>query len=498
VGDVPAQRALLRFSGEMGIKGRATRRQFRDRLVSNLWDALRSRGVEAHVEVSHDRISVELPEHSGPDEGGEAALKPLLTGLFGVQSLSWVKRSALGSLADVVEEGVSLFREQVRGRSFAVRARWVGGRPLGGLRSHDLQVELGAALLPFAAGVDLKGPEVTVRLELATDSVCFFSEQLPGPGGLPLGVEGSAVALLSGGFDSAVAAWQILRRGVALDYVFCNLGGPGHLRDVLRVAQHLAREWSYGDRPRLHALDFEPLVAALREHTTPRYWQVLLKRMMLRAAAGAGRRKRAPAIVTGDAMGQVSSQTLSNLTTISSATDHTVLRPLLGWDKQEIVEMSRRIGSHDFSCAVEEHCSLVPRRPATAANLEAICAEEARLPTGLVEHALRARQVFDLRELEIDELKQEDLGIDHLPPNALVIDLRPVEQFRRGHHPRALHLDFDRAFQASGSLDRARPYVFSCQFGLLSAHLAQHFSRAGFDAHHLRGGHRALMALADP
>ncbi|NRA10086.1 MAG: tRNA 4-thiouridine(8) synthase ThiI [Myxococcales bacterium] len=494
--DPHAQLALLRFSGELGIKGRATRRQFRERLVGNLKDALRSRDIEARIEVSHDRILVELPPEHQTGAGGEPSAEQVLTRIFGTQSISWVRRYPLGALEELVETGLSLFREQVRGQRFAVRARWVGGRPLGGMRSHDVEVELGAALLPFAAGVDLGEPEVCVRLELAAGSVCFFSEQLPGPGGLPLGVEGAAVSLLSGGFDSAVASWQLLRRGVALDYVFCNLGGPGHLSEVLRVAQYLARHWSYGDRPRLHALDFGPLVRALREHTTQRYWQVLLKRMMLRAAARVGRRNRSPAIVTGDAMGQVSSQTLTNLTTISGATEHSLLRPLLGCDKQEIIEMARRIGSYELSLGVEEHCALVSQRPATAASPEAIASEEARLPAGLIEQAVRARHVFDLRSFEIDSLEEGDLGIDHLPRNALLIDLRPIEQFRQAHHPRALHLDFEQTLQASASLDRSRRYVFCCQFGLLSAHLAQQLTRAGFDAHHLRGGQPALMELA--
>ena len=218
--------------------------------------------------------------------------------------------------------------------------------------------------------------------------------------------------------------------------------------------------------------------------------------MMLRAAARVGRRNRSPAIVTGDAMGQVSSQTLTNLTTISGATEHSLLRPLLGCDKQEIIEMARRIGSYELSLGVEEHCALVSQRPATAASPEAIASEEARLPAGLIEQAVRARHVFDLRSFEIDSLEEGDLGIDHLPRNALLIDLRPIEQFRQAHHPRALHLDFEQTLQASASLDRSRRYVFCCQFGLLSAHLAQQLTRAGFDAHHLRGGQPALMELA--
>jgi thiamine biosynthesis protein ThiI len=118
----------------------------------------------------------------------------------------------------------------------------------------------------------------------------------------------------------------MLRRGVRVDYAFCNLGGETHQLGVLRVAKLLADRWSYGDRPRLHAIDFAAVADELRARTQPRYWQILLKRMMLRAAARVLRERRASAIVTGDAVGQVSSQTLPNLAVISRATSEAILR----------------------------------------------------------------------------------------------------------------------------------------------------------------------------
>jgi len=486
--------ALLRYSGELSIKARGTRTHFRRRLLWNLRDALASEGLAARIEASHERLFIELP----PAAEGEATLglvgEHALARVFGVSSLSLALRCDVHELADIVRTGEALFREPVRGRHFAVRARSVGDRrPLRAER-REVERQLGAALLPVSAGVDLDAPELTAYVELSGAGTSFFCERARGPGGLPLGVEGRAVALLSGGFDSAVAAWQLQRRGVALDHVFCNLGGASHLRGVVSVAKVLADRWSYGERPLLHAIDFAPVAEAIRAHTETRFWQVLLKRMMLRAAERVGRERHAAAIVTGDAVGQVSSQTLHNLAVVSLATELPILRPLVGMNKDEIIEQARRIGTAELSKVVGEYCAMVPRRPATRAPRALVEREEARLPDGLLDDLLAKRSVLDLRALDTGSLDGAGLAVDRLPPGAVLIDLRPIEQYRGEHHPLALHLEFSQALRALPSLDRSRSYVLCCEFGLLSAHLAELMRREGFDAWHFTGGQRALMA----
>src|SRR5688572_3449486 len=426
--------------------------QFRKRLVANLRDALVSSGLPPRLEVSHDRLFVELPAHV-PLEGHALAR------VFGVSSLSLVERHALTPLPDTVRTGAALFADPVRGRHFAMRARRVGRRDASTASASEVERQLGTALLPGAAGVDLDNPEVTVRLELTEHATSFFTERAQGPGGLPLGVEGRAVALFSGGFDSAVATWQLQKRGVECDFVFCNLGGEAHLREVLRVALHLATRWSYGSRPRLFALDFEPVAAALRAHTLTRYWQILLKRQMLRAAEAVAEETGASAIITGDSVGQVSSQTLPNLAVVSRATPLAILRPLVGFDKSEIMDRARAIGTYALSESVGEYCALVPNKPATQARLDAVLAEEARLPGDPLCSALAARTAFDLRALEPAVLDDEGLATSALPADAVLLDLRPIAQYRGAHHPRALHLDFASAFAAWPSLDRAQHYV---------------------------------------
>ncbi len=486
-GSPKSQLAIVRFSGEIGTKARATRSQFVQRLLGNLRSALKAENIEPRIRDSHNRIFVELPD---------ASCAALLTRIFGIQSISLAEQRKAKNLADVVDAGAELFADRVAGKRFAVRARRVGERSKIALRPSDVERELGARLLTGSAGVDLSHPEQTAYVELIDQDAYFFSEQLACEGGMPLGTGGSAIALMSGGFDSAVAAWQLLRRGVRVDYAFCNLGGEAHQQGVLRVAKVLADQWSYGDRPRLHAIDFNAVADELRARTQARYWQVLLKRMMVRAAAIVLRDRHASAIVTGDAVGQVSSQTLPNLAVISRATSETILRPLIGSNKGEIIDAARRIGTYDLSKLVGEYCAMVPTRPSTAATLDAIEAEEAKLDLAIVASATASRTVIQLRELDVESLAIPDLELDRIPEGATLIDLRSKPEYQGWHWPGALQLDFAHALETYASFDRGQTYVLYCEIGLKSAHLAEFMRKQGLRAFHIRGGSQALQKTA--
>ncbi len=484
----PTTPVLLRYSGEVHIKARATRHQFIRRLIHNVQDALHSHGGTPRVRASRNRVIVDLPE---------TASHEALRRVFGVQSVSRVEACCEPEVETIVARGAELYRERVAGRRFAVRARRVGNKNRVPASPSRIERELGAQLLPHAARVDLDDPEITIYVEVTEEEAYLFADREPGEGGLPLGVEGRAVALLSGGFDSAVAAWQLLRRGVMLDYAFCNLGGITHEVGALRVAQVLAERWHYGQQPHLFAIDFEPVVADLRAKTSTRYWQVLLKRLMLRAGERVARRRRAPALVTGEAVGQVSSQTLQNLAVISRATPWMVLRPLIGMNKDEIIATAERIGTADLSKVVGEYCELVPSKPATSAGFEVIEEEEARLDLSILDEVVARARKFDLRNLETEALEIPELEVTHVPEGAHLIDLRSKAEYEGWHHPDALWLEFQQALAAAPNLDRSRKYVFVCRYGLLSAHLAERLRKEGLQAYHFRGGIRALRRQTD-
>jgi tRNA uracil 4-sulfurtransferase len=478
-------RVLVRFGGEVFIKSRRTRSAFLARLRSNIEDALSGADPPASLELGWDRLYVRMAGGAAPAELGR---------VFGISSYSPIEAVVPATMDAIVETGVGLFTERVRGRTFAVRARRAGRHTFS---SHDVQVQLGAALFDASSGVDLDVPEVEVRVEVRDDRAFLFSQRLAGAGGLPLGVEGRAITLLSGGYDSAVAAWLMLKRGVAQDYVFCNLGGDAYERAVVQVGKLMADDWSYGTRPRLHVVDFAEPLDELRRHARERYWQVVLKRLMYRTATQVGREMGAEAIITGEAVGQVSSQTLPNLAAIEPAAGLPVFRPLIGFDKDEIIERAQRIGTAGLSEQVKEYCAIAPGRPVTAASVAAVDREESSLDLTVIERAVAGRKILDLRALTATDLVAPYLFIDEVPADAVVLDCRPEPQYQAWHLPGAEHRDEYDLLQRFKRLDRDRRYVLYCGHGIQTAHIAEKMQRAGYEAYSFRGGVGRLRKWAE-
>ncbi|MFW6039463.1 MAG: tRNA uracil 4-sulfurtransferase ThiI [Gemmatimonadota bacterium] len=471
---------MVRFAGELAMKGRRTRRRFQRKLVQNIRDACASEERPCAVRHEWSRIYVDTA-----DAGADVPLERV----FGISSWSPIDAVVRAELEEIVSRGAALYGDRVKGRTFAVRARRSGEHDF---RSRDVMRELGAALNPGAT-VDLDDPEVEVFVEVRDDQARLFADRREGPGGLPLGVENRAVALLSGGFDSAVASWTMLRRGVALDYVFCNLGGDAYRRMVVEVAKVLADRWSYGTRPRLFVVDFNPMVAELRRAIDARFLQVALKRQMFRAAVAVADRTGADALVTGEAVGQVSSQTLPNLRAIQPAADRLVLRPLIGMDKEEIIALSRRIGTHDLSARVREYCLISEGPTATRASPESLARQEEKLDRAVLEAAIAGVAELDLRGLRMESLVAAGLFTDEIPPGAVVVDLRedadakPLAGAVRRTEGQ-LRRDFS-------DFDRERPVVLVCRQGMVSAGIAERMQAAGYEAYSLRGGVRTLRRL---
>ncbi len=474
---------LVRIAPEVATKARRTRRRFLQRLAGNIHDALASSGINCDVDLRWSRIFVTASDPS--------ALRRVAS-VFGVSSVSLVDARIPATLEGIVEAGDALYRERVRDRAFAVNARRIGTYPF---TSRDIKVELGAAL-DRVGHVDLDDPDVTVSVEVRDGEAFLYSGRVAGVGGLPLGVQGKAVCLLSGGFDSAVAAWLMLKRGVSLDYVFCNVAGDAYERSVLSVGKILADAWSFGDQPRAHVIEFAAVVDELRKGVQPRYWQVVLKRLMYRAAEGVAEALNAEAIVTGESLGQVSSQTLGNLRAIDDVAALPIFRPLLGFDKGEIIERAERIGTAAISAHIREYCAILPDRPVTHASPRAARSEEANLDLGVVQQAVSQRKVIDLRGLDAVDLVRDYIYTDAVPEEALVLDCREQHHYHAWHYPRAERWDIDELGRRYRELNKARTYVLCCTYGVQTAYLAELMQRHGYEAYSFRGGIRGLMSYA--
>jgi thiamine biosynthesis protein ThiI len=476
----PGERvAMVRLTGELTTKARRTRARFQRRLARNIRAAFAAAGQECELQESWSRLLVRL-------EAG-SSFEPL-SRVFGVSSYSVLDGICDAELDRIVATGEELYREEVRGRSFAIRSRRSGSHPF---RSNDIAIRLGSALNEEAT-VDLDDPEVEVHVEVRGRRAYLFSSRSRGAGGLPLGMEGRAISLLSGGFDSAVSSWMMLRRGVALDYLFCNLGGDAHRRMVLEVGKLLADRWSYGTRPRVYVADFEPVVEELKREVRPALLQVALKRQMYRAADRLAGLRKADAIVTGEAVGQVSSQTLANLRTIDRVSRRPVLRPLVGMDKEEIIARSRRIGTYSLSARVREHCAITEDRPATATRPRILDTAETGLDPALLNRLVDEADVVDIGEIDLAELAGRSLFVAEVAEGAVRVDMRPDDARGAVSWPGSVVRSYEELVRNFKEFSEAETVVLVCAQGLLSAQIAERMQEAGIEAYSFRGGDRAL------
>lgn len=476
---MPRAIVIARPGAEVTTKKNRTRARFQQTLRANVHEALERRGLAPSVSLELARLFVEV------DDVEQASR--VLARSFGVASYSPVEAVVAADLSAIVEAGRQLFSERVRGKRYAVRAKRQGKHAFSSL---DIEIALGRALNAEAT-VDLERPDIWVRVEALGERAYLFSHKLPGPGGLPCGVRGRALVLISGGFDSAVAAWRIMKRGVAVDFVLLDLGGRAYERRVLSVVRVLAEAWGAGLDPRLHVVPFDAVVTELKRNVRSQYWQVVLKRMMYRAAERVAREIGAQALVTGECIGQVSSQTLANLVAIHPAASMPVLRPLIGHDKMEIIAEARRIGTAALSERVKEYCAIGANFPVTATDSAKVDRQERHFDQSLIEQAVRARRVIDPTRFEPDE-RRSYLLTRRIPSGAVVIDCQPPHLYRAWHAPGAQHREPGELIDNLRRLDKDATYVLYCTYGPQAAHLAELMQRSGYDAYAFDGGAELL------
>ena len=380
--DDAARLPVASLSGEIVLKGPRTRPRFERRLLRNLSWALSKWGLGGcRPRLWETRVLVE-----GCSEP-EAALDPLLH-TFGVHAATVAYVFEYTGLEDLVEKAASIASGWVEGRVFAVRARRSGREPF---TSLDLARELGARLLPRSRGVDLENPEVEVYVEARGRVALLHRGWLRGPGGLPVGVEGRALALFSGGLDSPLAVWMTAKRGVEVDMLHFLLADPRSVEDAARVASRESRLWLHGYTPRLYVVDFRPVTRAIARLVRQDYRQVVLRLAMYKAAEALAEMLGYEALVTGESLGQVSSQTLRNLYALARASPPRLplLRPLIGMDKEEIVERMRSIGLYEEAARTREYCRLAQGPVTTRADPETLRREYEKV-SSTVESSLEA------------------------------------------------------------------------------------------------------------
>ncbi|HEV3108993.1 MAG TPA: tRNA uracil 4-sulfurtransferase ThiI [Candidatus Binataceae bacterium] len=388
-------RYLIGRYHEIALKGQ-NRWRFTAQLKRNLLEIMGDYRLGA-VRSEGPRLFVELP-----DELDDAVAIERGALLFGLQNFT-LSRSVAPDLK-AIEREILAAVAGTAAKSFAVRTRRENKRFA--LNSMQIDREIGAAVKEaLGIAVDLEHPELTINIEIFTDRAFFSIGKHAGGGGLPLGISGRAVALLSGGIDSPVAAYRMMRRGLHLDFVHFHsypLLSRTSQDKVRELAAHLTR---YQGRAKLFLVPFGMLQREIVARVRRPLRVVLYRRFMLRIAGAIGAQIGAQAMVTGESLGQVASQTLDNMTVIERTASLPIMRPLVGMDKNEIVEQARRLDTFETSIIPDQDCCtlFIPRHPETHARPDEVEAAEAaldvqRMVTEAVSGAERVDLIFPPRK----------------------------------------------------------------------------------------------------
>lgn len=370
--------------GEIFLKSEPVKKRFETILLANIRRAISAAGLQADITGQRGRILL-----SGSDPADLAAAA---AGVFGVVAagpciLTPAERDELETTA------VSFAAEEIgRSASFAVRARRAG---MQGFSSQEMAASIGDRVLRARPDVtvDLGNPSFELFVEARDTGGIIYAGLRDGPGGLPLGTQGPVLSLLSAGIDSPVASWLMMRRGCTLSHLHCDpgpYGGEAIRKQVIANHTVLSR-WAPGLPFDLYIADLAPFYQALAGRDGDAKSRcVVCKRFMLRVGAGLAGDIGAQALVTGDSVGQVASQTLANIGVVGEVVPQSlpILRPLVGWDKDETVTLARNISTFTESPG-DLSCTLVPKYPLLEASRERIRAEEERIGVeGLLDQAV--------------------------------------------------------------------------------------------------------------
>lgn len=362
-------RVLIGRCHEIVLKG-GNRWRFVEQLKRNLRGAFADTGI-GRIRGEGPRILAELPPGVSDAIARERAAL-----VFGLQNFT-ISRPVPLDLEALKRAAIAAARAHPA-RTFRITTRRAEKRfPL---NSMEIDRAVGAAVAAaIGLKVDLENPELTINIEILPQSAYLAAGKYPGAGGLPVGVTGRATVLLSGGIDSPVAAYRMMRRGLRLDFVHFHshpLVSTASREKACDLAAHLTR---YQGRATLALVPFADAQREIVARARRPLRVVLYRRMMLRIASAIAHRAGSAALVTGESLGQVASQTLENMTVIEKAASLPILRPLVGMDKNEIIVEARRLGTFETSILPDQDCCslFVPAHPETRARMEAVVEAEA-------------------------------------------------------------------------------------------------------------------------
>ena len=472
---------IIKLFPEIMIKSESVRKRFVKILTSNIRNVLTKYDDTVAVIKHWDYIEVR-----SKIDANLPMLIEQLQRIPGIHHFLQVEEKPFANLHEIFEQTLSDVASQLENKTFCVRVKRKGKHEFNSLEAERY---IGGGLNQHIASakVQLKNPDVTVRIEIEDDKMMLVRARYEGIGGYPIGTQEDVLSLISGGFDSGVSSYMLLRRGSRVHYCFFNLGGAAHEIGVKQMAYHIWQRYGSSHKVRFVAINFEGVVGEILENVDNGQMGVVLKRMMVRAASKIAQRFDIQAIVTGEALGQVSSQTLTNLRLIDEAADVLVLRPLITHDKEKIIAMAKHIGTDDIAKSMPEFCGVISKNPTVKAIKAKIEQEEGNFNFAVLESAVENAQYLDIRQIA-EQTEKDVVSVDAvsvLGANDVIIDIRSPEEIDENplhiENQAMIQLTFYKLSGQFTELDQSKNYVLYCERGVMSKLQALYLKESGFN-----------------
>jgi len=388
------QTFLIKY-GEIAIKGK-NRYMFEDALVRQIRFALRSAEGTFRVHKCQGRIYVDCDGYYDYEETVEALKK-----VFGIVGICPVVRTEVKEFEELKKDIVAYVEKAYPDKNLTFKVESRRAKKTYPVNSMEMNCDLGEAILDAfpEMRVDVHHPDVLLNVEVR-EEVYIYSHIIPGPGGMPIGTNGTAMLLLSGGIDSPVAGYMVAKRGVGLDAVYFH-APPTSERAKQKVVDLAKKVAAYTGPIRLHVVNFTDIQLSIYDKCPHDELTIIMRRYMMRIAETLAKKCGCLGLITGESIGQVASQTMQSLLVTNEVCTLPVYRPLIGFDKQEIVEISEKIDTFETSILPYEDCCtiFVAKHPVTKPKLDVIQRSEQRLSEDidhLVEAALETTEIIEV------------------------------------------------------------------------------------------------------
>lgn len=471
---------IVKLFPEIMIKGTSVKKK----MVSQLHDNLRTllKRVDESIETKRfwDKIEVLC------DEKWHEPVAKILRQTPGVDQVLEVLQFTFETKEELAERVVRQAVERIEGKTFVVRVKRSGQHEF---TSNELERFVGAALYRAGnpKGVDIKHAQEVVQLEVNQNQLYIVTRRYAGLGGFPMGMQGDVLSLMSGGFDSTVASFLTMKRGIKTHFIFFNLGGAAHEIGVKQVALYLWSQFGASHRVKFVTIPFEGVVAEMFRSVHESYLGVMLKRLMLQAAEQVADEMEIDALVTGESVAQVSSQTLRNLALIDEATSKLVLRPLVTMNKNEIIQIADEIGTRQFAENMPEYCGVISKNPVTHGSFKRLPKEVAKFDEAVLQQAIAKKQVIPVDQIIADINETQAVEVVRQLDNEVVIDIRSESETemaplkdRLKEKVEIMEVPFHQLNQTFKKLDPERQYLLYCEKGVMSQLHAQYLQDLGF------------------